>query len=290
MSDFAIDKPVIRFSRASDPWFFLHVHSKLGHQKPSKCFTCSLLSENQRYEAVTATTELIPIKDYLFRYDRGAFWMGAYGWDVIPLPFNQFGRRLLDSLFKTRTMYSIMHHSGQSQRFVVQDLAIPAEHAETFINYVAKDLHIWPLWLCPIKGGSSVPLHSAKSYTSRSEGSSMVMNIGVWGIPHTAAGTPIFYGRRTFPNFILLNRQIEAKVRELGGLKWLYAHNYAKEDEFWQTYDKAGYEDLRKKWKAEKLPTIWDKTGKEEHVWVPTSILRGFWRGLLGQDYLLRKK
>jgi delta24-sterol reductase len=119
MSDFAIDKPVIRFSCASDPWFFLHVHSKLGHQKPSKCFTCSLLSENQRYEAVTATTELIPIKDYLFRYDRGAFWMGAYGWDVIPLPFNQFGRRLLDSLFKTRTMYSIMHHSGQSQRFVV---------------------------------------------------------------------------------------------------------------------------------------------------------------------------
>ncbi len=88
MADFAIDKPVMRFSCASDPWFFLHVHSKLGHQKPSGCFTCSVLSTDQRYEVDPATTELIPIKDYLFRYDRSAFWMGAYGWRLVPVPFN----------------------------------------------------------------------------------------------------------------------------------------------------------------------------------------------------------
>ncbi|KIW05738.1 uncharacterized protein PV09_03595 [Verruconis gallopava] len=278
--------PIVKFSRPCDPWFFLHAHCKLGHQLPSDCRTCALLSANERAQPSPPMIELVPVKDYLFRYDRGAFWMGSYGWDAMPLPFNRLGRRLLNPLFNTRTMYSVMHHSGQSQRFIVQDLAMPAENAEEFIKFVASELRIWPLWLCPIKGGSRVPFHSVRGeFTNR-----MTMNIGVWGLPHTATGKPLYYGRRSFPGFILLNRTIEAKVRSLGGLKWLYAHNYATEEEFWQSYDKQAYDELRRKWNANQLPTLWDKVGKEKHEWVPVNVLRGLWRGWLGKDYLLAKR
>jgi delta24-sterol reductase len=288
-NDNGTTKSPICFSRASDPWFYLHAHSKLGHQykRATDCLTCSFLSAKQRNETQPPLMELIPLKDYLFRYDRGAFWMGAYGWGPIPLPFNKFGRRLLDSLFRTRTMYSIMHHSHQSQRFVVQDLAIPRESAETFLDFLAAQIRIWPIWLCPIGTGTEVPLHSSRRHASTAKQDCQIMNIGLWGIPHKANGRPSYYGSRNFHSFIGLNRLVEARVRESGGLKWLYAHNYATEGEFWGDYDKLEYDELRKKWKAETLPDLWDKVGKMEHVWVPTNILRGFWKGWLGKDYLL---
>lgn len=48
-----------RFSRARDPWFYLHAKR--------------IISEN-----ISPITEAIPLVDYLFRYDRGGFWVGIY--------------------------------------------------------------------------------------------------------------------------------------------------------------------------------------------------------------------
>jgi delta24-sterol reductase len=241
--------------------------------------------------------ELIPIYDYFFRYDRGSFWMGAYGWKTIPLPFNRFGRWCLDRLFKTRTMYKLLHHSGQSQRFVVQDLAIPTEKAKSFLEYVDEDLQIFPLWLCPIKGGSKAALHTSKTYSPPTIDSSTpsgvvritpdLINIGVWGIPNLGAKV---FSSRNFHEFIALNRDIEHVVREMGGLKWLYAHNYYTEDEFWQVYDRESYKVLRKKFGAEGLPSLWDKVRRERENWRPIHIGRAILKTALGVDYLVGRK
>lgn len=67
--------PTIQFSRPQDPWFFLHAHSKLQHTKSTDCFTCSLLRTHERYLESPPLIEGVPTKDYLFRYDRGAFCM-----------------------------------------------------------------------------------------------------------------------------------------------------------------------------------------------------------------------
>ena len=49
--------PIRHYRRPYDPWFYLHA---------------------QTMAAVgSETTESIPVMDYLFRYDRGAFWMGS---------------------------------------------------------------------------------------------------------------------------------------------------------------------------------------------------------------------
>lgn len=51
-----------------------------------------------------------------------------------------------------------------------------------------------------------------------------LMNFGLW------APSP-FHSNTV--EFIAQNRRLEGKVRELGGKKWLYAHAYYTEDEFW---------------------------------------------------------
>jgi delta24-sterol reductase len=287
--------PVVRFTRAKDPWFYLHAHDKVTHPPNTYCIVCrpkTALHHPKDFQR----TELIPIYDYLFRYDRGSFWMGAYGWNTLPLPFNRFGRWCLDSLFRTRTMYKLMHHSGQSQRFVVQDLAIPVENAKEFIEFVDADVQIFPLWLCPIKGDSNTTLHTSKKYISPTTQPALSndtttapnhVNIGVWGIPFL--GTKI-YTRKNFNEFINLNRDIERKVQDLGGLKWLYAHNYYTEEEFWQVYDKEGYENLREKFGAGGLPSLWDKVRREREGWKPVQIGRAMLKTFLGIDYLVGMK
>jgi delta24-sterol reductase len=59
--------------------------------------------------------------------------------------------------------------------------------------------------------------------------------------------------------FIRLNRDFEAKVTELGGMKCLYAHAYYTEQEFWDIYDEKKYKELRNKYHAESLPSVYDK-------------------------------
>lgn len=72
--------PIVRFTRARDPWFFTHAHSKLRCQPASgtyQCLTCHWTSKSRTYRqtniTTTTTTELVPIADFIFRYERGVF-------------------------------------------------------------------------------------------------------------------------------------------------------------------------------------------------------------------------
>ena len=59
---------VQRFSRAHDQWYYLHV---------------------QHTYAVSPAgwTETVPLTDYLFRYDRGAFWVGRFAFEMFGVPY-----------------------------------------------------------------------------------------------------------------------------------------------------------------------------------------------------------
>ena len=94
------------FSAAKDPWFYLHVQDAI----------------NQNREP---TTEAIPLPEYLFRYDRGGFWVGASAFDYFKFPFNKFTRWWLDDFLHTRMMYTALHASRESKKYIVQDLALP---------------------------------------------------------------------------------------------------------------------------------------------------------------------
>jgi hypothetical protein len=53
---------------------------------------------------------------------------------------------------------------------------------------------------------------------------------------------------------------IETLAQELKARKVLYAHIYYSRDDFWQIYDKAGYDTLRSKYGATTVfPDIYEK-------------------------------
>lgn len=299
--------PILRFTRARDPWFFLHAHAKATHARHTYCDTCILAqhSPSTPSTAPVPRTELVPLADYFFRYDRGTFWMGAYGWPA--WLFNRLGRFVLDPLLRTRVRYEALHHSGRSQRFIIQDLAIPGARAEEFLSWVDKELAVWPLWLCPVRSDSRAPLHAANSLVAPLvEGSAvgqgkvevedggvssdLLMNVGVWGVSqgmwdrYNAGDKAGAYDR-----FIADNRALEATVKRLGGLKWLYAHNYYTEAEFWEIYDKQAYDGLREKWGADGLPSLWDKMKRSSEGYQSRSFSKAILAALMGKEHLLAK-
>lgn len=264
------------FSGPWDPWFYLHAKEKTDVP-----------------EGAPPAVDYVPLAEYLFRYDRGGFWVGAAAFTYFKLvPFTKFFRWFLDDFCHTRMMYRALHGSGESARFIVQDVAMPFETTERFVDYTSSELNIWPLWLCPLKRRAPPTFHP---YTTLPEGverkeTDMMLNVGVWG-----------WGPADAAQFVTKNRELEAKVRELGGMKWLYAHTYYPQEEFWPMYGGRGwYDALRAKYKAETLPTVWDKVhvdpaaaGAKKRHWLkrqwPIGGLYGIYKSIQSKDYMLHR-
>lgn len=219
-----------QYRRPWDPWFF--IRAKEIHKG---------LQNGYR--------ELIPLKDYLFRYDRGAFWAGYYCFEYFITPFNRLTRWALDELLHTRTMYAALHKSGLASEYIVQDIGFPYETAPDFVEYLDQAFQHYPLWLCPLLLTDHVSLSPVLSpYTRSDEQERRVLNIGVWGP-----------GPKDRARFVDANRRIEKKTKDLGGLKCLYAHAYYTEGEFWSIYNKPTYDELRAKYNAQLIPSVFDK-------------------------------
>ncbi|OAG10579.1 FAD-binding domain-containing protein [Paraphaeosphaeria sporulosa] len=275
--------PTRTFSRPWDPWFYLHAWRLASSPSP--------------------TTECVPIQDYLFRYDRGAFWMGSYGFAHFRVPFTWLTRLLLDYFMHTRVMYHALHASGHTDRYIIHDIAFPAPNAAEFAEYVDKTYGIYPLWLCPVRKDGRSSMGHPRSFSGEVPGKTLgavyegaYINVGVWG-PYPSDEA----------EYVRANREIEAKARSLGGLKWLYSRVFYTEDEWWSIYDKERYEVLRAKFNAESLPSVWEKVrdrgprrefGTGWKAWVKRVLwksevargLYGVWKAMGGGDYVLSKK
>ncbi|OAG10578.1 FAD-binding domain-containing protein [Paraphaeosphaeria sporulosa] len=281
-----IENRVRSFDKPSDPWFYLDAEQIL------KCIERGGKSYKQS----------IPIKSYFFRYDRGVFWGGGIAFKYFCVPFLDLTRRLLDPYMYSRTMIHALHRSGISSQAIIQDLGVPYESAASFIKWTGEKTGFWPLWLCPVK---PPPRDECSFSMANVDPDKTVLDVGIWGM-----------GPRDPRRFVALNREFEAKVAELGGIKCLYAHAYYTEDEFWRIYDAEKYTGLRRKYHAGSLPSIYDKVKVDlQGVAGPRSVRkqetwgewtsRNFWRtwpfgGLYGvasatkglviqSDFLLKK-
>ncbi|KAG8532830.1 uncharacterized protein KY384_002708 [Bacidia gigantensis] len=217
------DGYVRTFTNAADPWFYMHAKAICKSEKPN--------------------TEYIPLADYCFRYDRGGFWVGRSAFHYFYTPFNRLTRWYLDKFVRTRMMYTALHASGHSKQYVVQDLALPLSNASEFVDFADTEFGIYPLWLCPLQQSPKSIFHPHTS-----EINTPMLNVGLWG-----------YGPRNYDDFVKVNRRLENKLVGLDGMKWLYAHTYYSEAEFWNIYDRASYDSLREKYNARSLPSIYDK-------------------------------
>ncbi len=212
------DLPVKRFNRARDEWFYIHVDRisrRLGFHE-----------------------EYVPIKDYLFRYDTGAFWTRKYGFDEFVLPFNRLTRTLLHPFMRSGVGYDA---GGFSSMYILQDIVAREEDALELLDWVDRNLGIYPLWLLPMRPDGRRRLAPNHLETG------LAINIGIWG---PAAGEP----RE-------LKERLEQKAMELGARKSLYAHQFYTEEEFWSIYDKGWYRQLRQGYGAEEVfPDVYSAT------------------------------
>lgn len=115
--------------------------------------------------------------------------------------------------------------------------------------YPDKAFGIYPLWLCSLRQSSISTMHP---HLKQTEADGMkeksMLNIGLWG-----------YGLCQYEDFVKANRDFEDKLRELGGIKRLYAHTYYTEEDFWKIYDREWYVALREKNDTTSLPRVYDK-------------------------------
>jgi len=282
-------KDITRYWRAQDPWYYDDVQKKLDRISWAKTHSSVTTSPGNPTDNTTpekplphppnspddftpqqptapsptpaqppravAWTDTLPFQDYLFRYDRGAFWCGRYAFSYFHTPFNRLTRLLLDPLMRTRALFRSLHSSGHISKCVIQDLAIPASRLETFIDFSAAETGIWPLWLCPLKPDSGRGIFQLSSSERLPEECKrdLWVNVGLWG---TAP--------QDLERAIKLNRRIEDVLGEVGGFKWLYSQTFYSEQQFWRLYDREAYEALRKKYGAEGLPDAWAKVKTDE--------------------------
>ena len=231
------DNPIRRFTRAWDPWFYQHVESLL-----------SKASDDQ------PRVEAVPIRDYLFRYDRGGFWAAKYAFTYFVTPLNFVTRFLLNPLLRPTALFHALHKSGLADQYIVQDVAVPLSRAPDFMCYMHDRWGYYPIWLCPLKITGTPPLFHRKVTKSIEEAAEtgvepeLLLNFGLWGP-----------GAADKRDFLLLNRDIEDEVQERGGQKCLYATSYYTENEFWEVYDREKYEQTRKKYYADWLPDVFEK-------------------------------
>ncbi len=227
------------------PWFIQHVIEKVADKELSDDF--------------------LPIYDYLFRFDRAAFWMGQFctNWRSFTrfatrynLSSPKLGQSLKNAeaitpptvtpsllfrltcgwLLSSSGLYKALHRiptETLAQRYLVQDFYVPTTKLDHFLQYVAKEVQIQPLWLCPMKG-TRTPQFLSPHYSKESRSPLPdFVNVGVYGSPKSNKSVPA------------ITRELEALVHKLDGRKMLYALSYVPEEEFWQTYDRAAYNWLR---------------------------------------------
>ena len=224
-----VDEPLKQqetiFSRSTDDWFYLYVFKKL--------------------EGKVLDPDYIPITEYLFRYNQGAFWIGKFLFDYLYIPVNNFTKKLLHRYLDAKTLYKGLHLSNRSQSGLVQDFCLPSNEAVNFLNYLHNNLDKYPIWICPIKGSGQNDLLSPHHLNSE-----IVINVGYYA-----------YINKKFEDFVKLNKSLEAKLENSHGRKVLYAHQYYTPEEFWKIYDQVWYKKLRTACHADNIfPDIYEKT------------------------------
>lgn len=250
LSDFSPEIPLLKQKNYASKWYYAH-----------------LLDVAKRENHV----ELMPIKDYLFRFDRGAFWMGRFLLDkrhLLPVLFHfqlekiahlivkkspkinpsLFFHLLFGWAFSSKFLYGLFHRVPKEimeNLFFIHDFYTPTTSFNTVLKDFIDETHLYPIWLCPVAPAAQKQFLSPHYDPS---GIKQFINIGLYGRPKSS---------KTIPE---LTSILEKKIVERGGRKMLYSHTYYSPQQFSKIYEGKLYEELREKYGAsDRFPSLYEK-------------------------------
>jgi delta24-sterol reductase len=242
-----------------DKWFYNQVKDALDDVSPGDSASGDV------------RTLVYDTKSYLFRHDRGSFWMASYR---IPQPVAQY---LMGPLLDSSNMFllaTMLPWAFPKHQIVLQDFMLPRNTVCSFFERMQKVTPLYPVWLLPMRNvpcgalfAAPGPFEIAAStdawYDSsneevseaaladfrKRERSMHMMNVGAYGIPK---------GNYVFEE---ANRHLESLLVSHGGRKVFYSHAFFDDKTFYDSlYDGERYFKLREKYGAEgALPEIFEK-------------------------------
>eukprot|EP01038_Epipyxis_sp_PR26KG_P010981 gene10981-14749_t len=182
---------------------------------------------------------ILPIKSFLFRYDRGAFWMAkpiSFSWKLLfksPLLVpafimthnNIFCRFLFRHLFTTSILFRLLNLADTmivNKRMVIMDIYVPLSKTESLVKFTRNNIPITtPLWLCPVLKSNSKQILSPHYIEFDEKKEKYLVDVGI-------------YGRVDDNNGNLYTRLLDVWSLLNSCRKMLYSeHSYSKE-EFWK--------------------------------------------------------
>ena len=129
---------------------------------------------------------------------------------------------------------------------VIQDVEIPIENCEKFLQYYLKTIPILPVWVCPVR--QLDPKARWSLYTTVPQ--KLYVNFGFW------SGVPAKGNQLTWHNLSL-----ESMVTQLKGKKSLYSDAYYDEKTFWKLYNQPQYSILKNMYDPSgSLKDLYEKT------------------------------
>ena len=216
-------------------------------------YTSDYTFENIYYRSIAEKREdYLTVSDYLWRWDTDWFWCSKNVFAQNPLMRRVYGKERLGSRTYTKIMRwnsrvgvtkKVERLLGLHSESVIQDVDIPIARADEFLEFYAREIGLWPLWICPIGvQRSEFVLYPVKP--------GWYVNFGFWDVKRTReAHAPGHF-----------NRLIEDKVHELGGIKSLYSDSYFAEAQFFERYGGAAYDALKRKYDpAGAFPRLYEK-------------------------------
>lgn len=199
-----------------------------------------------RHDSPRPKRDRLTISDYLWRWDTDWFWCSrAFGTQ------NPRVRRFWPKRYRRSSFYWKL--IGLDQRFaiadrlearkgnpprerVVQDIEVPLDRTDEFVQWFLDDIPIEPIWLCPLRlrDGDATDGHGRRWPLYPLEPGRTYVNVGFWSSVPATEGQPG-----------AANRVIERKVSELDGHKSLYSESFYTQEEFDELYGGETYRKLR---------------------------------------------
>jgi FAD/FMN-containing dehydrogenase len=177
------------------------------------------------YESTrTRTEDYLTTADYFFRYDRGV---------TNVRPRSLLGRLLLGKVLTSTAWLRL----GDKLRWLLRhdkptvtlDVFVPFSRVPAFLTWYERELGFYPLWCVPYRRVRDYEWLDDSFYRGLTD--KLFLDLAIYGM------------RQRGPRNV--HRMIEEKLREVGGMKTLIAHNYYGEAEFWSIFNKRNYDAVK---------------------------------------------
>ncbi|KAK8567441.1 hypothetical protein V6N13_105406 [Hibiscus sabdariffa] len=214
------------------PWFYQHAQTAL-----------------KKGEFV----EYIPTREYYHRHTRCLYWEGK-----LILPFgDQFWFRFLLGWLMPPKVSLLKATQGEAIRnyyhemHVIQDMLVPLYKVGDALEWVDREMEIYPIWLCPhrlfklpvktmVYPEPGFEHHHRQGDTHYAQ---MFTDVGVYYAPGPVLRGEVFDGAEAV-------RKLEKWLIENHSFQPQYAVSELNEKDFWKMFDADLYEHVRKKYRA----------------------------------------